>query len=311
MLILVALGGNAIYQRGDKGSYEEQLKNVSRTCKILADIIQMGHKLVITHGNGPQVGITMIRYEAARKEVPPYPLHVADAESQGFIGYMIQQELTNELKRRGINKEVVTIITRVIVDKNDPAFKNPTKPIGPFYTKEEVEQIKKMHPDWVIIEDCGRGYRRVVPSPYPKEIVELNAIKALVNSGYTVIACGGGGIPVIRENGRLIGVDAVIDKDLASERLATALKVDVFMILTDVEGAYLNYGTSSAKLLREVSLEEIKKYYSEGHFKPGSMGPKIFAAIKFLENGGRHVIIGKLDKALEALNNRSGTHIYA
>ncbi len=310
MLILVGLGGNAIFRRGERGTYEEQVRNVVNTCKILADIIEEGHSLVITHGNGPQVGATMLRYEAAKNIVPPFPLHVADSETQGFIGYMIQQALINELRRRRINRSVLTVITQVIVDKDDPAFKNPTKPIGPFYTKEEAEELKQRHPDWVIIEDCGRGYRRVVPSPDPKEIVEIDAIKTLINSGHIVIACGGGGIPVIKTRNGYVGVDAVIDKDLASERLASNIKADIFMILTDVDGAYLNYGRPDAKLLREVTLSEIKRYYQEGHFKAGSMGPKVLATIRFLESGGKHAIIGHLDKALLNLRGEAGTHIY-
>lgn len=310
MIIVVALGGNAILRRGEGGTYYEQYRNVSNTCKKLVDIIQEGYTLIITHGNGPQVGATMIRYEAAKDIVPPFPLHVAGSETQGFIGYMIQQAMINELKKRNIKKTVSTIVTQVVVDKNDPAFKNPSKPIGPFYTKEEVEKIRKLHPDWVIIEDSGRGYRRVVPSPDPIRIVEIDAVKALVESGHIVITCGGGGIPVIETNEGYVGVDAVIDKDLASEKLASSLGTDIFMILTDVDGVYLNYGKPNAKLLKKVNLEEIKSYYEEGHFKEGSMKPKVLSVIRFIQSGGKHAVIGHLDNALKNLKGETGTHIY-
>ncbi len=309
-ILVIALGGNAILKRGERGSYEEQYYNITETVSKLADIIELGYRIVITHGNGPQVGATMIRYDAAKTLVPPFPLHVAGAETQGFIGYMIQQALVNEFIKRKIDISVATVVTQVIVDRNDPAFNNPTKPIGPFYRKEELQEISRLHPDWVIIDDAGRGYRRVVPSPDPKRIVEIDVIKRLVKDDSIVIACGGGGIPVIEKEGQLIGVDAVIDKDLASERLATQLGASKMMILTDVEGVYLDYNTPHQRLLRETNLDEIKKYHAEGHFKTGSMGPKVKAIIRFLANGGSEGIIGHLEKAKENLVEGEGTHIF-
>ncbi len=310
-LLLIALGGNALIKKGEKGSFEEQYKNVQSVAKLLVQLIETGYKLVITHGNGPQVGATLLRHDAGNKlfNIPVFPMDACTAETQGFIGYIIQHALQNEMRSRGINKEVITVITRVIVDKNDPAFKNPTKPVGPFYSKEEIFQLLQEHSDWKIIEDYGRGYRRVVPSPDPKSIVEFKAIKTLIDNDFIVIACGGGGIPVIEEDGKLKGIEAVVDKDLASERLATLIKADRFIILTDVDAAYLNYGKPNQYRIGNIRVEQLKKYYIEGHFKPGSMGPKILASIRFIENGGKEAIIAHLDKLAEAIKGEEGTHI--
>lgn len=256
-LIVIALGGNALLQRGQKGSFDEQYRNVKDTVGKIADLIQRGYKIVMTHGNGPQVGATLLRHEAAKSIVPPFPLDACGAETQGFIGYMIQQALRNELKSRGIDKFVVTIITRVIVDKHDSAFQNPTKPIGPFYSKEEAAKVKEQKPEFIIKEDAGRGYRRVVPSPDPKIIAERSAIRALVDADFVVVACGGGGIPIIEENGHAVGVEAVIDKDLGAQRLATLIGANILVILTDVEGAYINYGTPKQELIKEATLSLI------------------------------------------------------
>lgn len=308
--IVVALGGNAILKHGERGTFEEQYRNICETARKLVDIVRDGYTLVITHGNGPQVGAAMLRYEVAKDIVPPFPLHIADSETQGFIGYMIQQALQNELLNRGIDIPIATIITQVVVDKNDPAFKNPTKPIGPFYTEEEVLKIKREHPEWVFTGDPINGYRRVVPSPDPKEIVEIDIIRKLVENNYIVIACGGGGIPVVKENNRFIGIDAVIDKDLAGEKLASGLNADIYMILTNVEGIYLNYQKKNQKLLRRVKLDKIKQYYDNSHFPQGTMGPKVLSIIRFLENGGKLGIIGELKYAVQNLEGKRGTHIY-
>ncbi|RLG04071.1 MAG: carbamate kinase, partial [Thaumarchaeota archaeon] len=238
-LIVVALGGNALLRRGQKGTFEEQYRNVKETAKFLADLIQRGYRLTITHGNGPQVGATLLRHDAGERlyQVPAFPMDVCGAETQGFIGYMIQQALRDELRRRGIDRDVVTIVTRVVVDKDDPAFQNPTKPVGPFYTREQMEELKKIHPEYVFREDKARGgWRRVVPSPDPRYIAESNAIKILAENGVIVIASGGGGIPIVEEDDEMRGVEAVIDKDLAGERLATFLRADKFVILTDIDG---------------------------------------------------------------------------
>lgn len=310
-LIVVALGGNALLRRGDKGSFEEQYRNVGEAAKYLADIVEAGHRLVITHGNGPQVGATLLRHDAGQKlhNIPAFPMDACGAETQGFIGYIIQQNLRNELKRRGIDKYVITVVTRVIVDKNDPAFSNPTKPIGPFYKKEEMEKIKAEHPEYVFVEDKARGgWRRVVPSPDPKIIAERHAIRKLVDEGFIVVASGGGGIPIVEENGKAYGVEAVIDKDLAGERLAELIGADRFIILTDVDGAYLNFGKPDQKKLEKVSAAEARRYLEQGHFGSGSMLPKVLACIRFIEAGGKEAVIAELSQFKEALKGSAGTH---
>ncbi len=307
--IVIALGGNALLKRGQNGSFEEQYHNVKETVTKIADLIQRGYKIVLTHGNGPQVGATLLRHEAAKNIVPAFSLDSCGAETQGFIGYMIQQALRNELKSRGIDKYVITIITRVIVDKHDSAFQNPTKPIGPFYSKEEASKVKEQRPELVIKEDAGRGYRRVVPSPDPKIIAERYAIRALVDSGFVVVACGGGGIPIIEENGLAVGVEAVIDKDLAGQRLATLIGANIFVILTDVDGAYVNYGTPKQELIKEITSGKLRNYLRDGQFKEGSMAPKVEAAIRFAESGGERAIIASLGSLIEALDAKAGTQV--
>jgi carbamate kinase len=308
-LLVIALGGNALLKRGQKGSFEEQYQNVRTTASKIADLIERGYKIVLTHGNGPQVGATLLRHEAAKSIVPPFPLDACGAETQGFIGYMVQQALRNELKARGIDKYVVTVITRVIVDKHDLAFQNPTKPIGPFYSKNEADSLKQQKPNLTIKEDAGRGYRRVVPSPDPKIIAERSAIRALVDAGYVVVACGGGGIPIIEEGTSAVGVEAVIDKDLAGQRLATLIGANVFVILTDVKGAYVDYGTQKQELISEITSGKLKNYLREGQFKEGSMAPKVQAAIRFVEAGGERAIIADLGSLIEALDGKTGTHV--
>jgi carbamate kinase len=308
-LIVIALGGNAVLKRGQRGSFDEQYQNVKTTVNNIADLIVAGYKIVLTHGNGPQVGATLLRHEAAKSIVPPFPLDACGAETQGSMGYMIQQALRNELKSRGIDKYVVTVITRVIVDKHDPAFQNPSKPIGPFYSKDEAAQILGQRPELVVKEDAGRGYRRVVPSPDPKIIAERFAIRALVDSGFVVVACGGGGIPIIEEGTQAAGVEAVIDKDLAAQRLATLIGAHILIILTDVAGAYVNYGTAQQEMITEITSGKLKNYLRDGQFKEGSMAPKVEAAIRFVESGGERAIIAELGSLLEALNGKTGTHV--
>ncbi len=280
-----------------------------KTVAKIADLIERGYKIVLTHGNGPQVGATLLRHEAAKTIVPPFHLDACGAETQGFIGYMIQQSLRNELKSRGIDKYVVTVITRVIVDKHDSAFQNPTKPIGPFYSKEEANKLIEQKRDLVIKEDAGRGYRRVVPSPDPKIIAERSAIKALVDSGFVVVACGGGGIPIIEEGTQAKGVEAVIDKDLAGQRLGTLIGANIFIILTNVPGAYLNYGSPEQEMIMEITSGKLKNYMKDGQFKEGSMAPKVEAAIRFVESGGERAIIAELGNLIEALDGKTGTHV--
>jgi len=308
--VVVALGGNALLQRGESGTFQEQYRNVKLAIKHIADILDSNHKVVITHGNGPQVGATVLRHEAGtRNKVPSFPLDVCGAETQGFIGYMIQQALANELMLRGRRAEVVTIVTRVLVDSSDPAFRTPTKPIGRFYTAEEADELMKTDPLLVIREDSGRGYRRLVPSPDPVTIIEKEAIMRLVDDGFVVISCGGGGIPVIKDVAGYKGVEAVIDKDLAGEKLATLIGASRFMVLTDVDGAYLNYGKPDQRKLGFVKLSETSRLYEEGHFAQGSMGPKVLACIRFVSNGGDEAIISALGQAGRALRGEVGTHI--
>jgi len=308
-LIVIALGGNALLKRGQKGTFDDQYQNVKGTVAKVADLIERGHKIVLTHGNGPQVGATLLRHDAAKSIVPPFPLDACGAETQGFIGYMIQQALRNELKSRGIDKFVVTMITRVIVDKHDSAFQNPTKPIGPFYSKEEADKVREQKPELVIKEDAGRGYRRVVPSPDPKIIAERTAIRALIDAGFIVVACGGGGIPIIEENGHAVGVEAVIDKDLAGQRLATLIGANIFVVLTDVDGAYVNYGKPNQEKIKEITTGKLRNYAKEGQFKEGSMAPKVEAAIRFVESGGERAVIATLGDLIGALDGKTGTQI--
>ncbi|MCC6028615.1 MAG: carbamate kinase [Candidatus Korarchaeum sp.] len=305
-LLTIALGGNALLQYGQKGTFEEQLANARVTAKQIVELVKRGHKVVITHGNGPQVGAILLQQEAGSSQVPAMPLHACGAMSQGLIGYMIQQSLINELRKAGIDIPVATVITQVLVDRNDSAFRNPTKFIGPWYSEEEAREKDKL--GWVMKYDVGKGWRRVVPSPDPIKQVEIEAIRRMVDSGIIVIASGGGGIPVVDEE-ELEGVDAVIDKDLAGERLASSLGADVFMILTDVEKIAINFKRENQKFLDVLTIEEAKKYYEEGHFPPGNMGPKVLAAIRFVERTGKTAIITSLDKAVDALDGKTGTRI--
>lgn len=307
-LIVLALGGNALIRKGQKGTEEEQLKNLESGCEQIANLAKKGYRIVITHGNGPQVGNILIQNEIAKEQVPPLPLDACGAQSQGEIGYFIQQKLTESLKKHGLSREVATIITRVTVSEDDSAFKNPTKPIGPFYSKEKAQEISK-NIGYKFIEDSGRGYRRVVPSPDPKHILEINAIKLLEEKGMMVIACGGGGIPVL-SNDHVKGAEAVIDKDLAAELLASALNADLLIMLTDVEYAFLNYRTCNQIPLGKITAKNAREYLAENQFASGSMGPKIEAAIRFTRaKRGRKAIIARLDLLEKAVENKTGTSI--
>jgi len=305
MRIVIALGGNAILQPGQMGTAGEQMDNIEGAADQIARIVEAGNDVVLTHGNGPQVGAILLQNLATRA-VPAMPLDVCGAESQGFVGYMFQQKLHAALAELGVERNVATVITQTLVSRNDPAFENPTKPIGPFYTEEEAK-AKQTSEGGHWIEDAGRGWRRVVPSPDPIRIVERHVIRHLVDAGDVVICVGGGGIPVVEDNGGYIGVEAVIDKDLGGERLAVDVGADVFMILTDSPNAFLNYRQPSQVALTRVDVDEMKRYQKEGHFAAGSMGPKVKAAVRFIEHGGKKAIIASLTRALEALEGRSGT----
>jgi len=308
--VVVALGGNAISQQFEEGNIHQQFANTRRSLIGVIGLIERGYRVLITHGNGPQVGNALIRVEESRHLVPPLPLGVIVADTEGGMGYMIEQCLQNKMHDRGIKKQVATIVTQVLVDPDDPSIKEPTKFIGPFFKKEEVEELQKKR-GWVLKEDPGRGWRRVVPSPIPKEIVGKDIIKLLVNNDIVVIAAGGGGIPVYVDprNGWLEGIDAVIDKDLASAVLARDVGAEELMILTAVEKVALNFDKPDQVLLKKMTMSEAKKYMAEGHFPPGSMGPKIQAAINFLESGGERVIITSIEKSAEALEGTAGTLI--
>ncbi|MFC5588138.1 carbamate kinase [Sporosarcina soli] len=306
--IVLAIGGNAIIKEDQKGTLEEQQQNINEVCEPVLGLIEQGNTVVITHGNGPQVGNSLIKNQMAESVVPAYPLDVLDAETQGNLGYLIQQAFRNKMVERNINKPVATIVTQAVVSKEDPAFDNPTKPIGPFYTQEELDKILETE-KISYIEDSGRGYRRVVASPKPVTIVEKEAIQALLDKEITVITAGGGGIPVIEENGMLKGTDAVIDKDFASALLAAEINADYLFIVTGVEQVAIHFGTPQQENLFEMTVEEALRYMDEGHFPKGSMGPKIEAAILFLKKGGKNVIITTMDKLQDALEGKTGTRV--
>ncbi len=309
---LVALGGNSLLRPGDKGTAEEQYTHMRSTCKILCDMIGDGYELVLTHGNGPQVGNILIQNELASQAVPSMPLDICVAQSQGMIGYMFQQVLSNELKKRGIKRQICSIITQVLVDQDDPAFDNPTKFIGPYYSKSKGDDFKN-EMGWVIKETDNGMYRRVVPSPEPKKIIESPIIQELVFSGeegYIIIAAGGGGVPVIEKEGIYVGVDGVIDKDLASAVLANNIKEKFFIMLTRVDQVSLNFGQPNQENIDSMTVRETLNYLEEGHFPPGSMGPKIKASLHFLDRGGKKVLITSSEKLSSALEGEDGTYIY-
>lgn len=307
--MVIALGGNSIIPEGKQGTIEEQIELTNATMKHVGALIREGHLVVLTHGNGPVVGNIFLRSEMAKETIPPMPLDVCGADSEGGIGYMLQQSLQNELRRMGIDKDVITIITQVVVDGADPAFDNPTKPIGPYYTDEEAGYVAKVK-GWTIIEDSGRGYRRVVPSPRPREIVEFMAIKNAIDSGAVVIAVGGGGVPVVRDAaGDLHGVEAVIDKDRASSVLAGQIGADTLFLLTQVEKVALDFGKPDQRELAVLSVSEARKHLGDGQFPPGSMGPKVESAITFLEAGGKEVIITRPELLADALEGNRCTRI--
>jgi carbamate kinase len=308
-LTVLAIGGNSLIKDKTKIALWYQYEAVKETAVYLADLIEAGMNMVITHGNGPQVGFIYRRGELSVQELPLIPLDICGADTQGAIGYMIEKALINQFRKRGIRKQPLAVVTQTVVDRSDASFAKPSKPIGSFMTQEEALEKQKQK-GWNVLEDAGRGFRRVVPSPIPKEILELEAIRSLVQQGYVVIAAGGGGIPVIRdEKGDLEGVEAVIDKDLGTSLLARNLGADTFIISTAVDEVYLNFGEADQKALRHVTLSEIKQYLVEGHFKPGSMKPKVEAIIQFLEGGGEKAIITSPENLLKAVRGEAGTTI--
>lgn len=307
--VVVALGGNAILRPGQVGTFEEQLFNIDTAMRRIAELVEGGWRVVLTHGNGPQVGNLLIQNALAAKTVAPMPMDVCGAMSQGQIGYVAAQALANHLRKRRLEMPVVAVVTQVAVDPGDGAFAAPSKPVGPFHSRAEARKMM-LEEGTAMREDAGRGWRRVVPSPEPREIVEIEAIRGLVDGGALVVCCGGGGVPVVGSRGALSGIDAVIDKDLAAALLATELSADVLLVLTDVPAACIAYGTPEERALATVTASRMRAYAAEGHFKAGSMGPKVEACLRFVDAGGEAVIAGLTD-VVPALAGKAGTRIVA
>lgn len=308
-IAVIAVGGNSLILDEKHKTIADQYNATVETSRHVAGMIEKGWNVVLTHGNGPQVGFILRRSELALHELHPVPLDYCGADSQGAIGYMFQRALRNEFRARGINKQAATIVTQVLVDKNDPAFQNPSKPIGSFMNAEAAAR-KRAEENWQMVEDAGRGWRRVVPSPLPQKIVERDAIDSLIRAGFVVICSGGGGIPVYEdENGGLVGLEAVIDKDFAGSLLARSVGADLFLISTAVEKVALNFNKPNQQWLDQLTLAEAKKYLAEGHFAKGSMGPKIQAVIWFLEGGGKEALITNPENLERALAGETGTRI--
>lgn len=305
---VVAVGGNSLVRSGEQGTIAEQSANTRRTADAIVQIIGLGFRVVVTHGNGPQVGAALLRSERSADHVYTHPLDVCDATTQGEIGYLLQQSLYGALADAGLHTPVATVLTQVVVSPTDPAMQRPTKPIGPFYSAREAEARRQQF-GWHLVEDAARGYRRVVPSPEPVEIVEEDVIRRLVESGVLVVAVGGGGIPVVRVAHALCGVEAVIDKDRSSALLASRLRSDLLVISTDAERVCLNYKRPDQRSLSRVTAGELAQYHADGHFAPGSMGPKVESALRFLEHGGKEVIITSHHRLFDAVRGDAGTHI--
>ncbi len=310
-LALIAIGGNSLVKSKFLQTIEDQDKGIQETVTHIVDLIEQGYQVLISHGNGPQVGFIMRRSEVTRKAtgLHPVPLVIVVADTQGSIGYQIQIAMHNELRSRGMDGLCATVVTQVVVDKDDPAFASPSKPVGEFYQEAELTEIRQENPDWALIEDSGRGYRRVVASPKPLEIIEKPVIESMLGAGFHVVAAGGGGIPVVHKDTGLEGVNAVIDKDLASSLLAGQLKADLLIISTAIKQVALNFGKPDEKLIGTMTVSEAETYIEQGHFAPGSMLPKIEAAIEFIKNGGKEVIITAPEFIKEAVLNNGGTHI--
>jgi len=305
---VIAIGGNSLTRTNEQGTFERQQEHARETCRGIAAILRQGYRVVLTHGNGPQVGEALLRAEMAQGVVPSQHLDVCDAETEGSIGYLLQQTLGNTLHEAGIAQKVVSIITQVIVDAKDPAFLRPDKPIGPFYQKEEAQE-REQKLGWKMVEDSGRGWRRVVSSPHPQRIHELEAIRACLDAGFVVIAAGGGGIPVVKQAGQLKGSEAVIDKDRCSALLAMELEAELLVFSTGVTHACLNYGKPNQKPLFHLAWDEAKAHFRRGQFAAGSMGPKIEAALRFLEFGGARAIITAPEYIAAAVRGGAGTEI--
>ena len=307
-LVLVAMGGHAFMQEGETGTVEEQFRSAERIAELVLTLPERGHDLVITHGNGPQVGSLMRQQELAREEVPALPLDALVAMTEGSLGYILQQSLLNQLRRRELERWVVTMVTQVLVDGEDPAFQRPNKPVGPVMPRE-VAESRRDSLGWNVKEDPGRGWRRYVPSPRPQKVLQHKMIGEVARAGHIVVAGGGGGVPIRQDgDGRYVGVEAVVDKDLTSSVLATDIGAGLLIILTAVPQVYVNFGTPEQRALGAVTLEEIEALHAEGHFPEGSMGPKIEAVIQYLKNGGRRALITDPESLPRAIEGRAGTH---
>jgi len=307
-LAILAVGGNSLIVDEKHKSVEDQYHAVEETCRHIAGLVQKGYRVVVTHGNGPQVGSLLLQHELSREEVPAMPLDVLVAMTEGSLGYILQQSLLNQLRKRQSRRYVVTVVTQVVVDENDPAFKDPSKPIGPFLTQQEAER-RRDQLGWQVKEDSGRGWRRLVPSPRPIKVIQRHTIRDAARAGHIVIACGGGGIPIKKQpDGQYGGIEAVIDKDLTSAVLANEVGAALLVILTAVPQVYVSFGKPEQKALGAVTLEEIEDLFAQGHFAPGSMGPKVDAAIHFLKGGGRRALITNPECLPQAIEGRAGTH---
>lgn len=307
-IAVVAFGGNALLPETQQGTFTEQQANADAAAEAILGIYQSGYEVILVHGNGPQVGQLLVQNEESADKIPMLPLDACVAATQGTIGYILTTGLRRTAKQLGIDIETVTVLTNVAVSPDDPAFDNPTKPIGSFMSAEKAEEMKATK-GWQVVEDSGRGYRRVVPSPKPKKIMESKAIRDLAMAGNIVIACGGGGIPVAKINEQYVGLEAVIDKDLASSLLAEEIGADLYIVLTGVSQVAINFGKPNMQLLDKITVSEAEKYLSEGHFPPGSMGPKISAALDFISKSNKKVLITSADKLGAALQGKSGTYI--
>ncbi len=308
-IAVIAFGGNAILPKDQRGLQSEQMMNAQKAAQLMIHIVKKGYDLIIVHGNGPQVGNLLIQMEEAITKIPPFSLEICDAMTEGSMGFMLEKAIINELRKNSLDKEVATLITQVIVDREDEAFENPTKPIGPFYSKYRAQMLMR-EKKWDMIEDAGRGFRKVVSSPRPIDVVPKRILHDLVQSGNIVIAAGGGGIPVIiNGRGLFMGVEAVIDKDYAASLIAREVKADLFVILTNVERVSLNFGKPEEKTIQVMDIKEAQQHLDEGQFPPGSMGPKIRAAIEYIQSGGQEVLITSASHLKAALINRSGTKI--
>lgn len=308
-IALIAFGGNAILPKDQRGLQSEQMKNSQKAAHLMIHVVKKGYDLIIVHGNGPQVGNLLLQMEESINKIPPFSLEVCDAMTEGSMGFMLEKAIINELRKNSLDKEVATLITQVVVDREDPAFENPSKPVGPFYSKYRAQMLIRQK-KWTMIEDAGRGFRKVVPSPRPIDIVPKRVIRDLVHSGKIVIVAGGGGIPVIiNARGLFQGVEAVIDKDYAASLIAREVKANLFIILTDVNRVYLNYGKPDETPITTMTVEEAQEYLSQGQFPAGSMGPKIKAAIEYIQSNGKEVLITSASHLKASLINRSGTKI--